>query len=146
LSEDPTSGGTPPEDTSPTEAPEARNGRSADFHCTREYLGLSLEWVATALDVALRNARRWDHGFPAPEGVSESLDDWFNDAEVLESDLVRRRGTTIVTYRTDQDWATAEPDSEVAKFYPASFHRALAFRASLEFDGVSVVFFEPTAG
>jgi len=48
---------------------------AAEFRNRREQFGLSAEWLADRLGVALKTVQRWENGHrPVPQGVAEELD------------------------------------------------------------------------
>lgn len=48
---------------------------AAEFRRRREDFGLSAEWLADRLDVALKTVQRWESGHrPIPEGVASEMD------------------------------------------------------------------------
>lgn len=110
----------------------------AEFRCTRDRLGLTMEWIAWKLDVAERTVRRWEAGVtPIPPGVAAYLMhlSGLTDAEArrvaggLDKEQLR-----LVTYRSEADYSSDLPDGD----WPASWHRALCARIAAEVPGVRI--------
>ncbi|WP_293782638.1 DNA-binding transcriptional regulator [uncultured Aeromicrobium sp.] len=124
---------------------------SAELRIARERMGLSAEWLAEYLGVALRTVRRWEHGHsPISDGVAREvieLVDEFDEfvdgiVQTLEADPSRDDAGRewLVTYGSDELYRREQPDAE----RPAGWHRAamgeVARRSSVP---VRIRFLEP---
>lgn len=64
----------------------------AEFRATREFLGLSIGWIADMAQVNPRNARKWDQGQnPVPEGIATSLDRIARDTALYVEKVASKR-------------------------------------------------------
>ncbi|GAB2695754.1 Aca2/YdiL-like domain-containing protein [Kitasatospora kifunensis] len=113
----------------------------AEFRVTREYLGLTGDWLADRLDVQPRTVRRWEQGMhPVPAGVQASLGGLSSktDDEVaaIVAKLKDDPNPCLITYRSDDEYQDAEPEAE----FPASWHRAIAARVAARVPGLRITF------
>lgn len=59
----------------PANDPSPTSMTAAEFRIRREVFGLSAEWLAEQLGVALKTVQRWESGHrPIPEGIVEEMD------------------------------------------------------------------------
>lgn len=101
----------------------------AELRVTRERLGLSADWLCEHLGVQIRTWRRWEGGTaPIPAGVRNDLTTITEATRQLAATLAATARETgqIVTYRNDDAYRAAEPDS----VYPSGWHRAAAAAAA----------------
>lgn len=100
---------------------------AAEFRCLRESLGISSHWLAAHLEVAERTVLRWEFGRnPLRDYATDALAAIAADADALTDELAAPGVTVVYTYRTDEDYHAREPGAR----YPASWHRAAAWRAA----------------
>ena len=103
---------------------------SAEFRCTREYLGLPLNWVAKRLDVTERTVYRWEAGVtPIPPHAVDMLRGMAKYTDRAAKSLYTHGKLT--TY-TD---AVTIGDEEL----PASWHRILCARVAAR-TGVQITY------
>lgn len=106
----------------------------AEFRIAREDLGLTAEWVADRLGVALRTVRRWEHGHsPVPAGVADQIGAWTDQADEQ------------VTAWVDRLADVAEPVLVIPREgerdgWPAGWWRALAARVVEQVPGLRVTY------
>ena len=112
----------------------AMNG--AELRCTREFLGLTTDWLAAYLQVDKRRLERWesDKLLPIPNAIVGAIDDLYAEAEemvrnmtTVYSQLVKQQdaeGIELLTYRTDRDLWSARG----ASVMPARWHRMICAR------------------
>ena len=121
----------------------------AEFRHRRETFGLSAEWLADRLGVALKTVQRWENGHrPIPEGVAAELD---IHSTALGEGAARLCAERLVTV---QDPVMKVPRTGTYLGFPASWYRALvdSVRHILwtEYDGVNatfrVVYFDEVEG
>lgn len=88
----------------------------AEFRATREYLGLSLAWIADMAQVNVRNVRKWDQGQnPVPEGIGQALDKIAREtAQYVEKVAARREGDPDYRVKIPQP-TTAKEDRELGE-------------------------------
>lgn len=118
----------------------------AEFRCLRESLGISTGWFATYLDIAERTILRWEYGRnPLREHAIATLQAIADDAAAVYDEFAAALATDpaapIRTYRTDDDYRTAEPGS----VYPASWHRAIAQRVAWATTGARIEYVQTGA-
>lgn len=126
--------------TDPPGMPADERMTPAEFRVVREYLGLTGEWLAAHLGVQPRSVRRWEAGtVPIPDGVREEIETLEErTAEVVERSVARLLDVpdpVVVTYRSDDHYAAAEPE---AGGWPASWHRAVVARVAQEVPGLAI--------
>lgn len=107
---------------------------AGEFRMVREYLGLTAEWVADQLGVALRTVRRWEAGAsPVPDGVREQMEAWEEDtaqAVHLYSERLMDAPDPFVKL--------ALGDDDVPHAWPARWHRHVVARVAQEVPGLRV--------
>src|SRR5690348_13396099 len=113
----------------------------AAFKVSREFMGLSDGWLANHLGVSSRTIRHWEQGkYLVPEGVEKAVIELKRRTQKAVSDLVEQlKGDPhpmATTYRNDDDYQAAQPDSE----FPASWHRAVVARVAQEVTGLGIRF------
>lgn len=106
----------------------------AELRIAREDLGLTAEWVAERLGVALRTVRRWEAGHsPVPQGVADQLGAWTDTTdEQIEAWAERLLDVPEPVLVIPRD---GERDG-----WPAGWWRALAARIVERVDGLRVVY------
>lgn len=112
---------------------------------TREWLGLSGQWLADHLDVNPRTIRSWEQGRdPIPDGVRlevERLEEQSGEiVDRLVEALSGMRDPLVRTYQTDEQYREYEPGQP----WPAAWHRRVVARAAQEVPGLVIA--EPEAG
>lgn len=106
----------------------------AEFRIAREDLGLTAEWVAEQLGVALRTVRRWESGHsPVPEGVADRMGEWTDYAEGQVGEWAGRLPDV------PEPVLVIPRDGERDR-WPAGWWRALAARIVERVDGLRVVY------
>ena len=125
----------------PPGMPEDERMTPAEFQMVREFLGLSGPWLAKHLNVSYKTIQHWQTGkYAIPDGVRLEMED-------LEARTVAYVGAVVeqlmdapdpvaVTFRTDEDYQTADPSTP----FPASWHRMVIARAAQEVTALSVVY------
>lgn len=102
----------------------------AEFRCLREHLGVNTKWMTARLEINERTLLRWEFGRNSVrEFAVAALVEIARDADELAAQLAadaQRTGDPVRTYRNDEEFHAEHPDSP----YPASWHRAAAFRAA----------------
>ncbi|MGW4528892.1 antitoxin Xre-like helix-turn-helix domain-containing protein [Amycolatopsis sp. NPDC004378] len=124
----------------------------ADFKTIRESLGLSAQWLATAVDVDQRTVRRWEDGaLPLRADVVDlltRLDEQMTADVAAEADRVLAGlgagagadPAAVLDTLAPADWPVLEiprVDTDVTdeRGLPASYHRAVAARVRRELAG-----------
>lgn len=105
-----------------------------EFRTVREYLGLTLEWVAEHLDVAERSVRRWEAGTsPIPDGVRRQMEAW-------EADTARAVTEYVTQLQDMRDPAAniAEDTTQLPGGWPPRWHRHVVARAAAEVPGLVI--------
>lgn len=128
----------------------------AEFRCTRELLGLPVDWLADHLGVSVRSVARWEAGtHPIPDGVAAEVLMLSDEASGLVSQAADRfePESRIATYRTDADIGghVVDPSASGGRpashmlsgdgrwiVYPASWHRAICARIADQVPGVRI--------
>lgn len=105
----------------------------AEFRCKREYLGLSMAWIARALNASERSVRRWEqvgHG-DVPTRAAELINQLYAGAaksvSVLTVAQMKRRD------RMGEAWksvAIPVPLNDPAGEFPGSWFRMIAVRVA----------------
>ncbi|WP_202976935.1 helix-turn-helix domain-containing protein [Ornithinimicrobium flavum] len=93
---------------------------AAEFRIRRETFGLSAEWLAERLGVALKTVQRWENGHrPIPDGVAEDMD-------LISTAMgeVAARNCAEHLLRTE-DPVMSIPRAGTHFGFPASWYRAL---------------------
>lgn len=110
----------------------------AEFRCLRDWLGLTVAWLADHLGVAERSIHRWEAGQPVPPGVAAEVlrlsEVTYQVFDGLVDDLLDMPDPAIITYRTDADYLRHHPEMD----WPASWHRALCARLADEIPGLRI--------
>lgn len=130
-----------PNYTDPPGMPEDERMTDAEFKVVREFLGLTGDWLAAHLGVSGRTVRHWEQGkFPIPDGVRLAVEDLEARTGEFVGGLVAKLLDLpvdgVVTYRTDEEYHAAHPDSK----FPASWHRAVIARVAQEVPGLSIAY------
>lgn len=124
----------------------------ADFKAIRESLGLSAQWLASAVHVDQRTVRRWEDGaIPLRADVVDLLDrldrqmaaDVEAEIDQVLANLDTSHGshlTALLDGLSPDDWPVLEVprvDTDVtdARGLPASYHRAVAARVRQRLGG-----------
>ncbi len=103
----------------------------AELRMVREYLGVSAEWLADRLGVALRTVRRWEHGQSAvPDGVREQVEELEVVAAGHVNAAVDALGDAVEAVLTI-------PDADAGGF-PAGWWRMVAARVAQDVPGLHV--------
>lgn len=110
-----------------------------EFLAIREWLGVSVDWLADHLDVSSKTVREWQSGKNlVPPGVVSELRA-LQDATDQHVDQLRSglsEGETIQVYDRDVDyWDHARPGPIG---WPAQWHRRVAVRLSREVNGLTI--------
>lgn len=93
---------------------------AAEFRMRREAFGLSAEWLADRLGVALKTVQRWENGHrPIPAGVAREMD----LISTATGEGVARRWAELLL--TAQDPVLMIPRTGALFGFPASWYRAL---------------------
>jgi hypothetical protein len=125
----------------------------AELQAIREYLGLSIGWLARYLDVGNeanreRKVARWEAGeLVIPDAITGLVDDLYQEADTLVRWLtaeyrwkVKRQdgiGVVLKTYRTDREFAAAlRRNGYQMNPYPSRWHRMLCARVIDRVPGV----------
>ncbi|WP_018588763.1 helix-turn-helix domain-containing protein [Salinispora arenicola] len=117
--------------------PEDERMSDAEFRVVREFLGLSVEWLASYLGVSVRTVRQWEQGRdPVPEGVRAALEDIERRTDAFVDGLVGKildiPDPCVRVYRSDEEYHAAHPDVE----FPARWHRHVLARIAREVPGL----------
>lgn len=112
-----------------------------EFRMVREFLGLTVEWLAGYFDVQPRQVRRWEYDERAiSEGIREGMEDlefrtgaWIG--AVIEA-LNDMPDPGVWIYRNDEEFHTAHPEIE----FPARWHTHAVARIALEVPGLRVAY------
>lgn len=106
----------------------------AELRIAREDLGLTAEWVAERIGVALRTVRRWEAGHsPVPAGVADTIGEW-TDAADAQVDAWTARLLDV------PEPVLVIPREGERDGWPAGWWRALAARIIERVDGLRVVY------
>lgn len=101
----------------------------AEFRCIREYLGLTTQWVATRLWVNPRAVLRWEsEGEKVPENAAALMRDMLTESAIAVDDLIAAGNHLVVP--NEMTWTHGD--------YPPTWHRAIAFRAWLGLNGITI--------
>lgn len=111
----------------------------AEFRCLRDWLGLTVAWLAGHLGVAERSVHRWEAGTQrVPEGVAAELlrlsEVTYGVVDGLVDALADTPEPAVLTYRTDADYRRHHPEVD----WPASWHRAVCARLADEVPGLRI--------
>jgi DNA-binding XRE family transcriptional regulator len=126
----------------PPGMPDDERMTPAEFRVFREWLGLTLDWLAEMLGVQGRTVRRWEAGTaPIPDGVRLQIEEHeAKTARFIGLEVARLRDAAdiaMTTYRTDADYRAAVGG---APTLPASWHRAVCARIAQEIPGLSITY------
>lgn len=114
---------------------------AAEFRCYRDWLGVTMEWLAARLGVAERTVRRWEAEATAvPAGVAAEVRQLVAVADeqlAAMLDAAPADDPVVVTYRGDEDHWAADGSR-----WPASWHRALCARLADRVPGLRIVYRE----
>lgn len=125
----------------------------AEMQCTREFMGLTRDWLAEDLQIAPRNLMRMEADkLRIPDAVVSRLDEIATEAKRTTTDLVaqyrrkmRRAGADedvfITTYKTDEAYAEL-PDWPG---YPAKWHRMVCARVCEAVEGLIIAYADTEA-
>lgn len=109
----------------------------AELRCLREQLGLSVRDLAKAVGRHERNVHRWENGEQAiSRETADAVQELVAFTNATVTALVDGGGETIATYRNDQTFH--ENFETGARNLPASWHRAVAWRAAKQIPGATV--------
>ena len=126
---------------------------AAEFRILRERLGVTTEWLAGYLEVALRTIRRWEHGHSVVpravalemEGLEESTERFVAAVahELTVNPCPDETGSQWVTaYASDEAYAAQNPETGMS----AGWHRAAMGRVARRVPFVRVDFIGETEG
>lgn len=123
----------PTQYTDPDGMPEDERMTAAEFKVVREFLGLSVEWLASHLGVVGRTVRHWETGrYSIPDGVRLSIERLEETTAATVSaaidQLMDVPDPAVITYRSDEEYHAAHPEQP----FPASWHRAVVARVAQE--------------
>lgn len=129
----------------PPSVPEDERMTDAEFKVVREYLGLTLDWLADHLNVSSRTVRHWEAGkYPIPDGVRLAMEDLERRTgefvAAITEKLLDLPEPGVITYRNDADYHAAHPEVP----FPAAWHRAVIARAAQDVPGLSIVYTKAT--
>lgn len=115
------------------QVPDDERMTAAEFRAVREYLGLTLDWCADALDVVEKTVRNWEGGrHQIPDGVRCELESWEDAAAeavgLLVAELLEAPGEPVLRV----------PRHDVGSAWPARWHRHIAMRVAVEVPGLSI--------
>ncbi|MET8985806.1 DUF1870 family protein [Nonomuraea wenchangensis] len=128
--------------TDPPGMPEDERMTDAELKVVREFLGLSLQWLADHLGVSLRTVQHWEQGkYAIPDGVRLSI----GQLETVAGQQVTA-GVELLKDAADVAMAIprAEKDCPAGCPWPPSWHRAVAARVAQEVPGLSIVYSDTT--
>jgi hypothetical protein len=117
----------------------------AEMRVTREFLGLTPEWLGAHLGLSARTVRHWEAGrYDIPDGVRLEVEDLEQRTGEFIGGIVPRLLTgpdpAVITYRSDEEYHAAHPESP----FPAAWHRAVVARIALEVPGLQIAYADPT--
>ncbi|MEU7831411.1 DUF1870 family protein [Nonomuraea sp. NPDC049129] len=124
--------------TDPPGMPDDERMTDAELKVVREFLGLSLQWLADHLGVSLRTVQHWEQGkYAIPDGVRLTI-------EGLESTAAQQvdAGVGVLNDAPDAVMAIPRVDSDCPPEcpWPPSWHRAVSARIAQEIPGLSIVY------
>lgn len=97
-----------------------------EFHCKREYLGLSAAWIARKMTVDTRTVQRWESMATVPDHAREAMDYLFAGAARSVSVIAVEQLKKKVNHVELPPLAMPTGDSEL----PPSWHRMIAVRVA----------------
>lgn len=120
----------------------------AELQVTRDYLGLSREWLANEMVMNERRMGRMEASKePIPQALVSKLDEMYAEAKdsvERQTAVYRRRmkatdsDVVLKTYRTDAQYEAAGYDGANGK-YPSQWHRMICARIADAVPGIIVV-------
>ncbi|MFI6496930.1 helix-turn-helix domain-containing protein [Nonomuraea typhae] len=121
--------------TDPPGMPEDERMTDAELKVVREWLGLSLQWLADHLGVSLRTVQHWEQGkYAIPDGVRLTV-------EQLETTAAQQVTAGVTMLMDVPDPVLGLPRECPADCpWPPSWHRAIAARIAQEVTGLSMVY------
>jgi len=135
-------------------APDTRRMSGAELLTIREALGLTGPWIARRVLTAPRNERRWEADeYQIPDPAAQIVWELRDYAEQVVDDLVDLLRTLdqpgLILFRTDEAYEQCAPTPNLkvrpsynpGPAYPASWHRAIAFRALERVAGLRIAHF-----
>lgn len=127
--------------TDPPGMPEDERMTAAELRVTREFLGLTPEWLAEHLEVSARTVRHWEAGkYAIPDGVRLEVEDLEARTTGFIGGIVEKLmdipDPVVVTYRSDAEYEAAHPEIE----FPASWHRAVIARVAQDVSGLGIAY------
>lgn len=129
----------------PAGMPEDERMTPAELRVVREFLGFSVPALAAHLEVSERTVRHWEEGrYQIPDGtrleierIEVETDDYVEAVvEALSAAQTPDGALAVSVYPTDEDYRAVDPTSP----YPASWHRSVIARATLEVPGVAILY------
>lgn len=100
----------------------------AEFQCSREFLGLPVQWVADQLGVDRRTVYRWEHNrYKIPARAAEVMRVWMyrTNLAVGKMTVETLRHSDIPLQATSDDWDWLGDNG-----FPASWNRMVCARVS----------------
>lgn len=134
-------------DTTPADVDaEDEHMTAAEFRVAREYLGLTLRWLAEHFKVNERTPPRWESGeSPVPPGIAAGLELLEEVTAVHVTVAIDAcndmRDPALLTYRTDAEYHAHHPEQP----WPASWHRAVVARVAHEVSGLAIDYWTPAS-
>lgn len=132
----------PTHDIDPPGMPGDERMQPIELKAVREWLGLSVTWLADHLKVNSRTVREWEEGrSKIPDGVRlevEHLEDLTGQVVGMNiAALLDENDPAVATYRTDDEyWSTL---GEAGPRWPASWHRRVVMRVAQDVPGLVIV-------
>ncbi|SFD14680.1 helix-turn-helix domain-containing protein [Streptomyces aidingensis] len=125
----------------PPGMPEDERMTPAELRVVREFLGLSVDWLAAHLRVTGRTVRHWEAGtYVIPDGVRLEIEDLERRTGEFVSGLITALMDMpepgVITYRDDTEYHKAHPEIP----FPASWHRAVVARVAQEVPGLAITY------
>ena len=135
-------------------APDTPRMSGAELLTIRESLGLTGPWIARRVMTDPRNERRWEADeYQIPGPAAQIVWELRDYAEQVVDDLVDLLRTLdqpgLILFRTDKAYEqcapapnpTVRPSRNPGAAYPATWHRAIAFRALERVPGLRLAHF-----
>lgn len=108
----------------------------AEFRMVREFLGLTMDWVADQLGVAERTVRNWEAGkFTIPDGVRLQMEQWESDTATAVGQYVEELMDV-----PEPGVHLAREDEDVPGEWPARWHRHVIARVAIEVPGLAITY------
>jgi hypothetical protein len=132
---------TDPHGDNPRDTAGLRRMDGGELQTVREYLGLTIESLASMLRVNPRTVRSWEAGRdPIPERIRVEVEQIESMTAAAVGELVEAlnaaRDPAVVVYRRDEDMHAARPD---IAHLPARWWRHVVARAAHDVPGVELV-------